>query len=120
MQILSVERIDAIIAEAFRILEQIGVEVELPEAVELLSGAGARVSDAGGRVFIPEELCRRCLDTVPGEFQLYGRSGDTGLTIGGDATHFDPGSSALTLYDHTAREIRAATTRDVVEFAVLT
>ena len=120
MQILSVERIDAIIAEAFRILEQIGVEVELPEAVELLSGAGARISDAGDRAFIPEELCRRCLDTVPGEFHLYGRSGDAGLTIGGDATHFDPGSAALTLYDHAAGEIRAATTRDVVEFAVLT
>jgi trimethylamine--corrinoid protein Co-methyltransferase len=119
LKILSDSRIDAVIAEAYEILEQIGISVELPEAVDLLTAAGAKASDDGGRVFIARDLCERCIDTVPGEFELFDRSGVDSLTIGGDRTIFDPGSSALSLYDYEAREIREASTKDVVEFSVV-
>jgi trimethylamine--corrinoid protein Co-methyltransferase len=119
MQLLPNGRVEEIVAEAFAILETVGVEVEYPEAVDLLTGAGARPADDGRRVYIPRQVCQRCLQSAPSEFRLYGRDGRE-LVVGGDETHFDPGSSALTLYDHKQRRIREATTSDVVEFAVVT
>ncbi len=43
-----------IIAESMEILEKVGVFVENDEAVELLTGAGAKV--VGGRVMIPSTI----------------------------------------------------------------
>jgi trimethylamine--corrinoid protein Co-methyltransferase len=119
MQLLAGDRVEAVVGEAYDVLETVGVEVELPEAVELLAGSGAAVSDDGRRVFIPRDLCRRCLESAPSQFSLFGRNGRE-VQIGGDETHFDPGSAALTLHDPATGEIRAAATRDLVEFAVLT
>jgi trimethylamine--corrinoid protein Co-methyltransferase len=119
LEILSPARIDRVIAEAYDILEQIGVWVELPEAVELLTAAGAKLSDDGGRVFIARDLCERCIDSAPGEIQLFDRDGDNALTVGGSRTCFDPGSSALSLYDYERGEIRMPATKDVVEFSVV-
>jgi len=119
LQILTDDRVEAIVAEAFDVLEKVGIEVEYGEAVELLHGAGARVADDGSRVYVPRALCERCLDSAPAEFTLYDRSGERAFGVGGDVTHFDPGSAALTLHDHDSGEIRTATTGDVVEFARL-
>jgi len=118
MQLLSDDRVEAIVDEAYDVLESVGVEIEFPEAVELLTGSGATPSDNGRRVFISRELCRRCLESAPREFRLYGRDGRE-VVVGGDHTHFDPGSAALTLYDYETAKIRKPTSRDVVEFAVL-
>jgi trimethylamine--corrinoid protein Co-methyltransferase len=118
MQLLSDDRVEAIVDEAYDVLESVGVEIEFPEAVELLTGSGATASDDGRRVFISRDLCRRCLESAPREFRLYGRDGRE-VVVGGDHTHFDPGSAALTLYDYETAKIRKPTSRDVVEFAVL-
>jgi len=119
MQLLSDDRVEAIVDEAYDVLESVGVEIEFPEAVELLTGFGAVASDDGRRIFISRDLCRRCLESAPREFGLYGRDGRE-VVVGGDHTHFDPGSAALTLYDYDTAKIRKPTSQDVVEFAVLT
>jgi trimethylamine--corrinoid protein Co-methyltransferase len=119
VELLTNDRVDAIVEEAFDILETVGVEVEWPAAVDILPGAGPPASGDGTRVFIPRDLCRRSLESAPGKFRLFGRDGGE-LVVGGDHTHFDPGSAALTLYDYSTGEIRKPTSRDVVEFAVLT
>jgi trimethylamine--corrinoid protein Co-methyltransferase len=117
--VLSRDRVELVIAEAYRILEEIGVHVEHAEAVEMLSGAGARVADGGERVYITRDLCEKCLDTIPGSFRLYNRDGERNVEVGGGGTIFDPGSSALSLYDYESGKIRAATTGDVIDFAAL-
>jgi trimethylamine--corrinoid protein Co-methyltransferase len=119
MQLLTDDRVETIVEEAFDVLESVGVEVELPEVVDLLDSVGARVSGDRTRVFMPRALCRRSLESAPRQFRLYGRDGEE-VVVGGENTHFDPGSAALTLYDYNRGEIRDASTRDVVDFAVLT
>jgi trimethylamine--corrinoid protein Co-methyltransferase len=118
--VLSDGRIESVIGEAYDILEEIGVYVEHAQAVEMLSGAGAKVADDGIRVFISQELCQKCLATIPGKFNLFHRDGDGPIEVGGSNTIFDPGSAALTLYDYQTGEIRQASTKDVVDFSVLT
>lgn len=120
LKLLAEDRVESIVEEAYDVLEQIGVTVEHPRAVEMLAGAGAKVGDDGMRVFISRELCAGCLSTVRSEFELFDRDGEGACTIGGGETVFDPGSAALSLYDYERAEIIRPTTRDVVEFAVLT
>jgi trimethylamine--corrinoid protein Co-methyltransferase len=119
MAMLPESRVEEIVAEAHNILESVGVEVEHDGAVELLTAAGVRLSDDGKRVYIPAELCARCLDTAPSTIELHDRDCRRSWTVGGDHTHFDPGSAALTLYDYERGEIRSANTADVVRFAVV-
>jgi trimethylamine--corrinoid protein Co-methyltransferase len=120
LNILPEPRVESIVDEAYDVLEQVGVAVEHRHAVEMLAGAGARIADDGLRVFIPRELCAQCLQTVPTEFQLFDRDEKSLYKVGGVETAFDPGSAALSLYDYERGEIVSPTTRNVVEFAVLT
>ena len=120
LSILSEQRINSIVDEAFEILDEVGVLVQHPEAVELLAGAGARVADDGAHVFLDRQLCEQCLASAPSQFRLFDRNGENPVTIGGRHIIFDPGSSALSLYDFDSGEIRAASTDDVIDFTVLT
>jgi trimethylamine--corrinoid protein Co-methyltransferase len=111
--------VELIIGEAFRVLEEVGILVENEEALGLLSQAGARVSDDRRRVFIPQDMCERCIESVPRSFSLYDRHGGETVRVGGDDVHFVPGSVATRVYDFAERSIRKATTQDVVEFVAL-
>ncbi len=108
-----------IIGEALETLEKTGVFVENEEAVELLAGAGAAVSDDRKRVFLPEALVEKCIKTVPASYSLYDRDGGEVARIGGDNVLFDPGSAAILVYDYAQRKIRKPVTRDVVEFVIV-
>jgi len=119
IQLLSEENLRRIVDEAFQTLSEVGVFVENDEAVELLAGAGARVSDDRKRVFIPQALCEKCIATVPSAYSLYDRSGREVHRIGGDNVLFDPGSAAILVYDFEAGKIRRPHTRDVIEFVIL-
>lgn len=107
-----------IVAEALEILAKVGVFVENKEALELLSGAGARA--AGGRVLIPEALVQKTLATAPGRILLYDRAGEVAMDLGGDRIHFNPGSAALRIFDPELGDAREPITRDVERFARLT
>ncbi len=119
VEMLPGERVKQIIKEALRTLEEVGVFVENDEAIELLAGAGARVSDDRKRVYIPETLCEKCIDTVPNSYSLYDREGNEVAKIGGDNILFDPGSAAIYIYDYAGKQIRKPDTKDVIEFVVL-
>lgn len=111
--------VEAVVAEAKRILEEIGVRVEHAGAVELLDGAGARVRD-GGRVRIGPEVVERCLGSVVPEFRLWDRDVETSVRVGGDDVSFAPGSAAIQVYDLERGEARPSTAADCVAFARLT
>ena len=72
------------------LLEEIGVDFNgNPEALELLSAAGARVD--GERVRFPAGLCRELVQaTAPAEFVQHARNPERSVTIGGDRTVFVP------------------------------
>jgi trimethylamine--corrinoid protein Co-methyltransferase len=112
--------VELILSEAFGVLETVGVLIENDAALELLSGAGARVADDGQRVFIPQDLCERSLGSVSGGFGLYDRQGDHLVRVGGDEVRFVPGSAATLVYDYDDGVIRRPDTADVIDFVALT
>ena len=105
-----------IIDESFMLLDRIGVFVENEEAVNLLRGAGARIDGASRRVFISSAVIENALSSAPRTIALFGASGEQSFIVGGDEIHFDPGSSALRLFDHQTQSERAPRTRDLVRF----
>ncbi len=97
-----------IIDESYLMLERIGVFVENEEAVNLLRGAGARIDHPSRRAFIPSTVIERALSSAPRSITLFDATGDRSFIVGGDEIHFDPGSSALRLFDHTTQSEREA------------
>jgi len=95
IQMLSEENLKRIVDEAFQTLNEVGVFVENEEAVELLAGSGARISNDRKRAFISQALCEKCIATVPSSYSLYDRDGREIHRIGDDNILFDPGSAAI-------------------------
>ncbi|MCX7855733.1 MAG: trimethylamine methyltransferase family protein, partial [Anaerolineae bacterium] len=114
LELLTPDLIDHILGEAFYLLETHGVKVQDPEARRLLGEAGARVDEASEVVRIPEAVVRRALETVPREFYLHNRAGEPVVRYGGDAVHFDPGSSGVHILDPETLEHRPSQTPDLV------
>ncbi|MBP7691100.1 MAG: trimethylamine methyltransferase family protein [Anaerolineales bacterium] len=111
-----------ILAEAKRILAEIGVEVRGPRLKERLLAHGLRTADTAGdgeRVLFPPEVVDRALAAAPREFVLYDRAGQPHALLGGDRVHFVPGSSGLQILDGHTGAVRPANTRDFVEFVRL-
>ncbi len=92
---------DAMIArildEAYQLLLKPGIKVNNEEARDLLVSAGAQVDLETNVVKIPEQLVHRALESTPREFYLYDYEGNPKVKYGGDAVHFDPGSSGITM-----------------------
>lgn len=98
---------------AFGILERTGVEIPVPEALDLLRHAGAAVD--GTRVRIPERLVRWALETAPKEVTLHDRAGRPALRLAGRNHFFGTGSDCLNVLDHRTGERRRATSADLRE-----
>ena len=119
VQFLAPELIPQILDEAFAILENPGVIFQWMPALELLTDFGAEVNFETLTAQIPRALVERALSTAPREFFLYDAEGNSKVRYGGDAIQYDPGSSALWMYDSVTHEYRAPDTRDFVRYARL-
>jgi len=115
LRILSPELVPQIIDEAFQLLINPGIKVQLKEARALLADAGARVEEARAVVHIPEFVARKALETVPREFSLFDKKRNPAVHYGGDAVHFDPGSSGVNVLDSDSLQHRPATTQDLIQ-----
>ena len=112
LSLLEPQLIDRIVAKAFALISERGVTVQARVAVELLSGAGARVEN--GIAHIPESLARRTIEKVPREFSLYNRAGEPAVKYGGNNVQFDPGSSCVHVLDPDTLEHRMTHAADLV------
>ncbi len=110
-ELLEPALIERILDEALALLRDPGIKVEEPEAVALLTGAGATAD--GDRARIPEAMVRRALDTVPHAFDLYDRSGRAAVRYGQGAVHFDPGSSGVSVLDPETLDVRPSMAADL-------
>ena len=114
IELLTHELIDRILDEAFQLMMKPGIKVQYAEARALLSSAGCEVDEASEVVRIPESVARTALETVPSHFVLYDREGNPKVTYGGDAVHFDPGSSGVHVLDPETLEHKPSYTADLV------
>ena len=117
-QILDSALLQRIIDEAFELIATLGAKVASPEARDLLASAGAQVESGIAR--IPKALVQRALESVPKEFFLHNRSGEPVVNYGGDAVHFDPGSSCLNILDSQTQQPRPALSADLVRMVKVT
>lgn len=87
-RILSEDQVEAIHRQSLKVLEEIGMDILLPEAREILAGAGALVE--GERVRIGREIVEAALTTPPAEFTLKARNPAHDMRLGGRWIAFAP------------------------------
>jgi len=114
IKFLSDELIGQVLDEAFQLMVEPGIKVQSAAARQLLVEAGAIIEEDNEVVRIPEYVVRSRLNSVPGEFYLYNRYGDPIIRYGGDAVHFDPGSSGVNVLDPITLDHKPALSDDLV------
>lgn len=67
---------------SMKILNEVGIDFKLPQAVEIFEKNGFRTD--GERVFISETELLKALESVPEKFTVRSRNGDKDVTIGGE------------------------------------
>jgi len=82
LRVLSEDQVEALHAAALRILEELGVEFLLPEAVAMLRRAGASVAADGLRVRFDRAMVAEQVAKAPPRFALHARNPAHDLTIG--------------------------------------
>ncbi|HSN74416.1 MAG TPA: trimethylamine methyltransferase family protein, partial [Anaerolineae bacterium] len=75
LQILTPQQIDAILADAKRILAEVGIEVRGPALRQRLLDAGLPLDATGQRVLFPPDVVDRALLSAPRSITLYDRAG---------------------------------------------
>ncbi len=120
LEFLPPDLIGRILDEAFQLMLKPGIKVQSEEARQLLASAGAEVDEAAQVVRIPEKAVRAALETVPNEFFLFDRRGQPKVQYGGDAVHFDPGSSGVHILDPETGEHKPSETRDLARIVKVT
>lgn len=119
LEILPNQLVGRILDEAFQLLIKPGIKVGSQEVRNLLTGGGALVDETLQVAHIPEALVRTALETVPHQFNLYDRRGQAMVSYGGDAVHFDPGSSGVHILDGETLEHKPSYTPDLIRIVQL-
>jgi trimethylamine--corrinoid protein Co-methyltransferase len=114
LSLLNDELIARILEEAYQLMVKPGIKVPNAEARGLLKEAGALVDEGTMVVQIPEPIVRKALETVPRRFHLYDYDGNARVQYGGDAVHFDPGSSGISVLIPETLEHKTAETEDLI------
>jgi trimethylamine--corrinoid protein Co-methyltransferase len=112
LELLTYDLIARILDEAFQLMQKPGIKVQSARARQLLAAEGAAV--AGEVVSLPEKVVRKALETTPSEFELHDALGRPAVHYGGDAVHFDPGSSGVHVLDSETLEHRPSQARDLL------
>ncbi len=109
---LKPEQIDQLHLATLDVLENIGVKICEPEALELLEGAGARVS--GDLVKIPTWLIQQAVSTAPCKIVIYDRGGQRALTLEKGNIYYGTGSDTPYIIDIETGQRRRAVKQDTI------
>lgn len=102
---------------AMEVLETVGVDVPVPDALSLFQARGARVD--GTRVRIPARLVEEALASAPGKVVLAGRDSDWDLVLEDRRVYLGTGGAALTILDLDSGEPRPVLLEDLARLARL-
>ncbi len=109
---LSDEKRQAIYDAALTIIADTGMVVPHAVARDLLLQAGATL-EGEDLVRIPRELVAKARETVPAMIDVYGRTGELAMRLGGHNSYFGTGSDLLSIYDLETGERRTSRLTDV-------
>ncbi len=113
---LSDDQLDRIRGASLEILERTGVQLHLPEAVDLLRKAGADVQDDGW-VRIPSRLVEWAVSVAPKRITWSNRTGAAVMELEGRNAYYGCGSDCPNVIDLRTGERRPGTVADVAEAA---
>ncbi len=99
IEVLTPEQVEQIHDASLRVLEEIGVDFLLPEACDILRGAGAQVENGGERVRFDRGLILESVAHAPRDFTLHARNPARNLTVGGNHLNFCAIASAPNVSD---------------------
>jgi trimethylamine---corrinoid protein Co-methyltransferase len=110
LKYLSDADVEAIHQTSLQILSEIGIILTHPEAIEILSGAGATVKK--DRVFLPPDLVEREVKRCPNQIELVGRNKKK-VILGNGSLNFHNTGGAREVYDPVNNIRRPAVLQDV-------
>ncbi len=114
--LLGEEELDLIEEQAFRLLEEVGVNVFHQAPRQVLRKAGAKVAEDGLRVHLPRELVREALAQAPNTFSLHNRRGEE-LPLDQDHVYVGTNGFKLDFRDLDTGEIREPKLTDLMHWA---
>ena len=101
-EILSQEDVESIHQTSMRILDNVGVEFPLEEALSVFKRHDYRTD--GSRVYFTEDQVWKALETAPAHFTLHARNPERSVLIGEGGPVFAPGYGAPFLIDADGRK----------------
>jgi trimethylamine--corrinoid protein Co-methyltransferase len=99
---------------ALEILRRTGIRFHHHEALDLLRGAGAFISD-GNLVKIPPNLIKRAIASAPDRVVMCDRDGEPAMYLEGTRVYFGTGSDCLNFPDPETGELRKFVQADIVD-----
>ncbi len=118
LKVLNREQALAIHTSALEILEKTGFRMEHPGALEILSGAGCKVSD-GNWVKMPVYLVEEALNSAPRQIILCNQHGDKAIQLENGNSFYGTGSDATYTTDLETGKRRRTVLKDVANFTRL-
>ncbi|MEX1314878.1 MAG: trimethylamine methyltransferase family protein, partial [Desulfotignum sp.] len=117
LQVISQDQMDQIHMATLDVLERTGIKLTHPKAVELLSGAGARVE--GNRVRIPSWMVEQAIRTAPKRIVLGKRTGERTVTLERNKSWFGPSLDCIDYMDPATQQRSRFESRHVEVTAAL-
>ncbi len=118
-RLMSDDQLEDLHQATLQILERTGVIIECPEAIELLDGAGADVSNPN-RVKIPSYLVEQAIRTAPRTITLYTREGEPAIVLNGmTGSHYGSFPDPRRIRDPYTGEIRTCYVEDIADLSRL-
>jgi len=118
LKVLNQEQALAIHTAALEILEKTGFKMEHPGALEVLAGAGGKVSN-GDWVKLPAHLVDEALKSAPKRIDLYDQKGNKTMPLVDGNTFYGTGSDAIFTLDLETGQRRRTVLNDAANFARL-
>jgi len=116
---LPADKVGRLHESALRLLEEVGVKVALPAALEVFAGTKAVIDPATHRVRIPARLVESSLKSAPGEVRLCGRDPQYDLLLHDARVHMGTGGAAVRVIDPDTEKFRPGTLKDIARMARL-
>jgi len=110
LNFLGFEEVELIHEASLRILNETGVILTHPPAVDLLVDSGARINN--NKVLIPPSLVESCLEKCPQKVSIKGRGGAIKI-LGEGALSFHNLGGARDIFDQATMTHRYATIQDI-------
>jgi trimethylamine--corrinoid protein Co-methyltransferase len=102
-----------------KIIEEVGFEVNSKTALDLFTGAGARVDRERNRVFLSQDRVMELIKMAPSEVRLCGQDEKHDILLGGQRVYTGTGGTALYIYHPDSGEKQLASLEDLKRIAKL-